>query len=242
MASPTSDAPALLDVPVVADGCFVLSHRLTEWVSRAPTMEEDVAIANIALDLLGQARGLYATFGDEDQLAYFRDAEDFRNPVICELANADFGHTMLRLLFVSSWLSQVWGAWVSHPDERVRGVAEKAVKENAYHLRHARAWVVRLGDGTAESHARMLSALSELVPFVADLGSSGFESSVSESLVVATLPSLHELGGFPSENSPLRSHRDASAAPSKPASPTPDLVELLSEMQTLARAHPGVTW
>jgi len=164
MASPTSD------VLTVADGCLLLSHRLTEWISNAPTMEEDVAIGNIALDLLGQARGLYATFhgtevGDEDQLAYFRDADQWRNPVICELANGDFGHTMLRLLYVSTWLREVWQGWLDHPDEQIRGVAEKAVKENAYHLRHAGSWVTRLDDGTDESRERMAAARAMLAPY-----------------------------------------------------------------------------
>jgi ring-1,2-phenylacetyl-CoA epoxidase subunit PaaC len=171
MASPTSDS---YDVLTIADACLVWSHRLTEWISNAPSMEEDVAIGNIALDLLGQARGLYAVLdqqglGSEDQLAYFRHADGWRNPVICELDNGDFGHTMLRLLLVSEWLRDVWTAWSEEPDERVRGVAEKAIKENAYHLRHARSWVTRLEDGTVESQARMAAAHEALDPYAADL-------------------------------------------------------------------------
>jgi ring-1,2-phenylacetyl-CoA epoxidase subunit PaaC len=200
MVSPTSDS--LPDIGVVADACFITSHRLTEWVSCAPTMEEDVAIGNIALDLLGQARGLYAVLGDEDQLAYFRDAADWRNPVICELANGDFGHTMLRLLFISEWLAQVWSQLAHSDNDQIRGVAEKAIKENAYHLRHAGNWVTRLEDGTGESMRRMAAAREELSPYAVDLTGAG----------------------------PPR-ERDHSV-----------LTELLGEMQSLARAHPGATW
>jgi ring-1,2-phenylacetyl-CoA epoxidase subunit PaaC len=200
MASPTSEP--LPDIAVVADACFITSHRLTEWVSNAPTMEEDVAIGNIALDLLGQARGLYAVLGDEDQLAYFRDAPDWHHPVICELPNGDFAHTMLRLLFISEWLSQVWPQLSQSDNEHVRGVAEKAIKENAYHLRHAGNWVVRLEDGTEESMRRMTAARNELSPYAADL---------------------------------------TDVRPPQQRDRT-DLIELLAEMQALARTHPGATW
>ncbi|HET7311081.1 MAG TPA: 1,2-phenylacetyl-CoA epoxidase subunit PaaC, partial [Mycobacteriales bacterium] len=139
--SPTSD-PLL----TVADGCLVLSHRLSEWMSNAPTMEEDIALGNIALDLLGQARGLLQLLADEtgvteDELAYFREPQEWRNPLMCELPNGDFAFTMLRLLFASAWLAEVWPTLSGD----AAGVAEKAVKENAYHLRHAASWVVRLG-------------------------------------------------------------------------------------------------
>jgi ring-1,2-phenylacetyl-CoA epoxidase subunit PaaC len=220
MASPTSELP---DVSVIADGCFIASHRLTEWVSNAPSMEEDVAIGNIALDLLGQARGLFTVLGDEDQLAYFRDAADWHNPVICELPNGDFGHTMLRLLFVSEWLGLVWAQLAAHDDEQVRGVAAKAIKENAYHRRHARNWVVRLGDGTEDAHRRMQTALDELWPYVGEIADRRWLESVSEVLAVATIQSLP-------------------ATTASPGAHTPQLADLLAHMQSLARAHPGATW
>src|SRR3954454_14528878 len=134
--SPTSDQPSVVITDegrllTIADGCLLVSHRLSEWMSNAPTMEEDIALGNIALELLGQARGLLQTLGDEDRLAYFRDPQEFRNPVICELPNGDFGHTILRQLFVDAWLAEVWPALVADTtvDAAVRGVAEKAVKE-----------------------------------------------------------------------------------------------------------------
>src|SRR3954468_8790179 len=159
--SPTSDpAPGVITdegrLPTIADGCLLLSHRLSEWMSNAPTMEEDIALGNIALDLLGQARGLLQLVGDEDQLAYFREPQEFRNPLICELPNGDFAFTLLRQLFVDTWLAPVGPRLApTWSDERVRGVAEKAIKENAYHRRHSSSWVIRLGDGTDESRRRM---------------------------------------------------------------------------------------
>jgi ring-1,2-phenylacetyl-CoA epoxidase subunit PaaC len=221
MASPTSEAP-LPEVPTVADACLIASHRLTEWVSNAPTMEEDVALGNIALDLLGQARGLYGVLGNEDRLAYFRDAGQWHNPVICELPNGDFGHTMLRQLFLDYWFEHVWTAWLGHDDEVVRGVAEKAVKENAYHRRHSHSWVVRLGDGTDESHRRMTVALDALWPYVGPLAVVGWLDSVRGTLDLA------ELGSLRSPLPRVDGH--------------PHLPELLADMQSLARAHPGAAW
>src|SRR5438270_819212 len=173
----------------IADGCLLLSHRLSEWMSNGPTMEEDIALGNIALDLLGQARGLLALVGEEtgvteDELAYFREPHEFRNPLICELPNGDFAFTMLRLLFVSAWLAEVWPA----VDGDAAGVAEKAVKENVYHLRHAASWVMRLGDGTEESHRRMLVALDELWPYRGEVASDAWYARIEPVLAEATLP------------------------------------------------------
>lgn len=222
MASPTSDPAPLPDIWTVADGCLLASHRLSEWVSNAPTMEEDVAIGNIALDLLGQARGLLSHLGDEDQLAYFRDAADFRNPVICELPNGDFAHTMLRALFIDVWLADVWRAFATNEDDAVRGVAEKATKENAYHRRHSSAWVVRLGDGTEESHRRITQALDELWPYSGEIAVDGWYDGVAAVLSEATLP--------------------PPTSPPSPPGHTDHLATLLGEMQSLAREHPGVSW
>jgi ring-1,2-phenylacetyl-CoA epoxidase subunit PaaC len=223
MALPTSEAAALPTVEVVADACLIASHRLTQWVSNAPTMEEDVAIGNIALDLLGQSRGLLSQLGDEDQLAYFRDASEFHHPVICELPNGDFGHTMLRQLFLDCWLRQVWDAFATNESSVVRGVAEKAIKENRYHLRHSSAWVVRLGDGTDESHRRMNAALEQLWPYCAPIAVDGWHDAVAPVLIEATLP--------------IPRFDDV-----EPIVHTEHLSELLAEMQSLARAHPGASW
>jgi ring-1,2-phenylacetyl-CoA epoxidase subunit PaaC len=223
MASPTSE-----DILVVADGCLLLSHRLSEWVAKAPTMEEDVALGNIALDLLGQARGLFSHVGDEDQLAYFRDSAEFRNPLICELPNGDFGHAMVRQLFVDAWLADLWPAWSDADDDTVRGVAQKAVKENAYHLRHSAGWVVRLGDGTEESRQRMQQAVSDLWPYRGELATDGWHERVVDILSEGTL-------GVPPADAWSQSGGTTGRH-------TEHLGYLLAEMQSLARAHPGATW
>ena len=213
----------------VADGCLVLSHRLSEWMSNAPTMEEDIALGNIALDLLGQARGLLQLLGaetgvTEDELAYFREPQEWRNPLMCELPNGDFAFTMLRLLFVSAWLAEVWPTLSGD----AVGVAEKAVKENAYHLRHSSSWVVRLGDGTDESHRRMLTAIDALWPYRGELDSPAWHDRVAAVLTEATLP-VPPADSWTQRNSADGWH-------------TEHLGYLLAEMQSLARAHPGASW
>jgi ring-1,2-phenylacetyl-CoA epoxidase subunit PaaC len=236
MASATSEpaAAAVPDLQALADGCLVLSHRLSEWMSSAPTLEEDIALGNIALDLLGQARGLLQLLGDnagvtEDRLAYFREPQEFRNPLVCELPNGDFAHTMLRQLLADAWLAGVWPALAAtSADPAVRGVAEKAVKENAYHLRHSASWVVRLGDGTEESHARMRAALEALWPYRGEIASDGWYDRVEPVLVEATLP-LPPRDGWMQRSSADGWH-------------TEHLGYLLAEMQSLARAHPEATW
>ena len=226
MVSATSE---VTDLQFLADGCLVLSHRLSEWMSNAPTMEEDIALGNIALDILGQARGLLQILGDEDQLAYFREPQEFRNPLICELPNGDYAHTMLRQLFVDNWLGLVWPQLASTAtDDRVRGVAEKAIKENAYHRRHSASWVVRLGDGTDESHARMETALEALWPYRGEIAVDGWYDAIEPVLTEATLTT-------PARDS--WTHRSSEAN-----FHTEHLGFLLAEMQSLARAHPGAQW
>jgi len=220
---------ATSELQQLADGCLVISHRLSEWMSNAPTMEEDIALGNVALDLLGQARGLLQVLGDEDQLAYFREPQEFRNPVICELPNGDFAFTMLRQLFVDTWLGQVWPELAAAAsDERVRGVAEKAIKENAYHRRHSTSWVLRLGDGTDESHRRMQTALDELWPYRGEIASDAWYDAIEPVLAEATLT-------MPARDAwTQRSSADGWH--------TEHLGYLLAEMQSVARAHPGATW
>jgi ring-1,2-phenylacetyl-CoA epoxidase subunit PaaC len=198
-------------------------------MSNAPTMDEDIALGNIALDLLGQARGLLQVLGDEDELAYFREAQEFRNPLICELPNGDFAHTMVRQLFVDCWLGRVWPALAATAtDERVRGVAEKAVKENAYHRRHSTSWVLRLGDGTDESHQRTQTALDALWPYRGEIADDDWYDTVEPTLTEATL---------------IVPARDAATQRSSADGwHTEHLGYLLAEMQSLARAHPGAQW
>ena len=241
MVSATSDVETdgtTIDLWTVADGCLVLSHRLSEWMSNAPTMEEDIALGNIALDLLGQARGLLQHLADglgseegpvtEDALAYFREPQEFRNPVLCELPNGDFGHTLLRQLFADAWLEGVWARLATTAGGAVRGVAEKAIKENAYHLRHSSTWVIRLGDGTEESHERMLAALDALWPYRGEIADDAWYDRVEPVLAEATL-SIPSRDAWTQRSSLDGWHSE-------------HLGYLLAEMQSLARAHPGAQW
>lgn len=160
----------------LADDHLILGHRLSEWCGHAPMLEEDLAMPNIALDLLGQARALYTYAGavenkgrDEDAIAYNRIEREYTNLLLCERANGDFAHTMLRQLFFSLFMHNFWQAALSSSDETVAAIAGKAVKESDYHVRHTAQWVIRLGDGTEESAERTAQALRQLTPYLKEL-------------------------------------------------------------------------
>ena len=145
----------------VADDCLVLSHRLAQWSSWAPTLEDDIALTNIALDLLGQARAMYArtaeldgTGRSEDDYAFLRDEREFVNCLLVEQENGDFAMTIVRQLLCSTFQLAQWQALTQSTDEQVAAIAAKAVKESTYHRDHATDWTMRLGDGTDESHQR----------------------------------------------------------------------------------------
>jgi ring-1,2-phenylacetyl-CoA epoxidase subunit PaaC len=160
----------------LGDDALILAQRLSEWASRAPEIEEDIALTNIALDLLGQARALLDYAGTveaagrgEDDLAYLRTERDFRNVHLVEQENGDFAHTIARQLFFSTYQLFLYEELISSRDETLAGVAAKGVKEAAYHHDHALQWTVRLGDGTDESRQRMQAAVDRLWPFTAEL-------------------------------------------------------------------------
>jgi ring-1,2-phenylacetyl-CoA epoxidase subunit PaaC len=156
-----ADDPLLLYALRRADDALILGHRLSEWCGHAPMLEEDMALANVALDLLGQARELYSYAAkvegkgnDEDRLAYLRDERQYRNLLLLEQPNGDFARTMVRQLFYSAFADPYWRAMMASKDATLAAIAAKSEKESAYHLRHSAEWVIRLGDGTAESHRR----------------------------------------------------------------------------------------
>ncbi|MCW2598330.1 MAG: phenylacetate-CoA oxygenase, PaaI subunit [Frankiales bacterium] len=230
------------------DDCLVLGQRLCEWAARSPQLEEDVALLNIALDLLGSARSLLSQVGDEDQLAFLRDEPAFTNAQIMELDNGDFGRTMARQLLVSGYQVLLWEALSSSADEGLAGVAGKAVKEAAYHLDHAHSWVVRLGDGTEESHARMQAGLDDVWPYALEL----FEADdVVTSLVaqgIAADPEVLEPAWRATVEKVLT--EATLGVPSSDWRPTggrhglhtEPFGYLLAEMQHLQRTHPGASW
>ncbi len=173
MAEPDPLAEYLLRL---GDNCLILGHRLSEWCGHAPILEEDIALANIALDLIGQARALYTYAGevegaghDEDKLAYRRDAPQFRNILLVEQPNGDFAVTIARQLLYSAFMDPYWRAMTTSKDATLAAIAAKAEKETAYHLRHSAEWLIRLGDGTEESHRRAQDALDELWMYTGEL-------------------------------------------------------------------------
>lgn len=160
----------------LADDALVLGHRLSEWSSRAPTLEEDIALSNIGLDLVGQARSLYAYAGrlegngrDEDALAFGRNANHYLNLQLVERPNGDFAATMARQLFYSTFAELFWSAMKQSKDAELSGIAAKAEKECVYHVRHSAEWVIRLGDGTDESRTRMQREIDEAWMFTGEL-------------------------------------------------------------------------
>jgi len=239
----------------LADDALIASHRLAEWVARAPQLEEDVALGNIALDLLGQARLLLQYAGSlsdppvsEDDLAYFRDERAFRNVSLVERANGDFAVTMARLLVLAAYQHELYARLAHSTDETLAAVAAKAVKEVDYHRDHARQWVLRLGDGTAESHARMQAALDAEWPWAAEL----FDASgLAPELVadgVAIDPAELEAPVLDWVRAVVREATltEPAVAPAvstgRDGRHTEALGYLLAEMQHLARSHPGATW
>ena len=160
----------------LADNALILSHRLQEWCAHAPELEEDIALANIGLDHLGQARALYTYAGqiegkgrDEDDLAFLREERDYKNLLLVEQPNGDFAQTMLRQFLFDAYNLLFMEALTRSKDEELAAIAGKAVKEVRYHLRHSSAWVVRLGDGTDESHKRMIDAIDALWMYTGEM-------------------------------------------------------------------------
>lgn len=168
-----ADSTLVTQLIRLADDHLILGHRLSEWCGHAPMLEEDLAMPNIALDLIGQSRALYSYAGvtenkgrDEDTIAYKRLEREYTNLLICERRNGDFAHTMLRQLFFSLFMEKYWQASLSSTDKTIAAIAGKAVKESDYHVRHTAEWVIRLGDGTNESARRTTIALEQLTPYV----------------------------------------------------------------------------
>jgi ring-1,2-phenylacetyl-CoA epoxidase subunit PaaC len=222
------------------DDALVAAQRLAQWCSRAHEMEEDVALANIALDQLGAARLLLSYAGElegagrgEDQLAYLRDDREFRNVLLVELPNGDFAVTIAKLLFLAAYQLDRYRQLAAGDDQRLAGIGAKAAKESAYHLDHAALWTLRLGDGTEQSHRRMQVAVDEIWPYTHELFEgnelrTGWLAAVEPVLTEATLTRPADGGWAPGGG------RDGRH--------TEHLSYLLAEMQVLHRAHAGASW
>jgi ring-1,2-phenylacetyl-CoA epoxidase subunit PaaC len=237
----------------LGDDALVLAQRLGEWVARAPQLEEDVALANIALDLLGQARTLLGYAGtvegagrDEDDLAYLRDDREFRNVQLVELPNGDFAVTMARQLVFSAYQHELYAALTGSADATLAGLAGKAVKEVAYHRDHATQWVLRLGDGTPLSRARMQAGLDQVWPYVDEL----FDPADATSLLpgvaadpAALRPGWQRYVGSVLDQATLRPPEPRwRSRGGRSGLHTEHLGHLLAEMQHLHRSHPGASW
>ncbi|BCH20642.1 1,2-phenylacetyl-CoA epoxidase subunit PaaC [Mesorhizobium sp. L-8-3] len=249
------ETPHVLYVLRRADDALVLGHRLSEWCGHAPMMEEDMALANMALDLIGQARSLYAHAGeieaaghDEDAFAYRRDEHDYRNLLLVEQPNGDFARTILRQFLYAAFADLYWRAMMASKDATLSAVAAKAEKEMAYHVRHTAEWVIRLGDGTDESRRRILDALELLWPFTGEL----FEVDEADRAVIeagigvdpeelrvawreAIRPVFEEAGlAVPADGWMQKGGRSGRHSE--------HLGHLLTELQYVQRAVPGAVW
>ncbi len=239
----------------MADDCLVLSHRLAQWSSRAPSLEDDVALTNIALDELGQARALYArtaeldgTGRSEDDYAFLRDEREFVNCLLVEQENGDFATTIVRQLLFTAYQHAQWRALVESPDEPVAAIAAKAIKEATYHRDHAVDWTLRLGDGTDESHRRMETALAALWPYTAELFEADDLTADLVAMGVAADPALLRSEWEPFIDGVLReatlARPEVTWAPAggRRGLHTECFGYMLAEMQHLHRSHPGVSW
>lgn len=246
------EEPLLDTLVALADDHLVLGHRLSEWCGHAPMLEEDLAMPNMALDMLGQARALYSYAAElegrgrtEDDIAYLRADREYRNCLLVERPNVDFAHTMLRQFYFSAFMQPYWQATTASSDETLAAIAAKAVKEIAYHVRHAGEWVIRLGDGTEESAKRMQAAVNSLHPYTKELFGptragvdlalvpdrmgmrARWEATVQEVFAEARLE-------IPEVPFPLSGGREGRHGE--------EFGYLLAELQYMQRTYPGLTW
>ena len=250
-----SSDPSVRYLLRLGDTCLIHAQRLGEWCGHAPILEEDIALTNIALDLIGQARGILTRAGqldgrqlDEDKLAFLRDERDYLNPTLVELPRGDFAITTVRNLMVAALLELLWTRLQASSDAEVAAVAGKAVKEARYHHMHAADWLVRLGDGTAESRRRIEAALNRLWPYSRELfepdavddaaAASGLGprwADLREPWLAAMRDALGAAGlDVPQDTSFLSSGRLGIHSE--------HMGHMLAEMQYLQRSYPGGAW
>jgi ring-1,2-phenylacetyl-CoA epoxidase subunit PaaC len=250
-----SETPLVLYALRRADDALILGHRLSEWCGHAPMMEEDMALANMGLDLLGQARELYSYAADvegkgndEDKFAYLRDVRQYRNLLLLEQPNGDFARTIARQFFYAAFADLYWRAMMNSRDATLAAIAAKSEKESAYHVRHCSEWMVRLGDGTDESHRRAQTAVDDLWAYTGEM----FEVDVSERGLIdagiaidpATLRQgwLETVSNVLGEATLTLPNSDWMQQGGRSGRHSEHLGHLLSELQSMQRTFPGAAW
>ena len=239
----------------LGDNALILGQRLSEWCGHGPVLEEDIALANIALDLIGQARLMLSHAAllegqrrDEDALAYLRDANQFKNFTLLELPNGDFAFTIARNVLFSTYQCQLWQALSDSSDTELAAIAAKSIKESRYHLRHSGEWLIRLGDGTEESHRRAQAAVNELWPYTAEMfvDLPGDAELVSSAVAVAPssldAPWREEVAGWLADATLSTPVATRFMSGGRRGLHSEHFGFLLAEMQVLHRAHPGAKW
>ena len=246
----------------LADSSLIMGHRLSEWTGHGPMLEQDMAITNIALDLIGQSRNFYqyaATMANsisengkiitEDDLAYLRNAGEFKNLLISELPNGDWGKTILKIFFFSAWQYFFYQKLIDSSDAQLAAIAEKSLKEVTYHLKWSSEWVIRLGDGTKESHERMEKSLEELWPYTGEMFEpTDYENEAANNRVGVTVSDIknnwqNKIKMILEEATlPLPKKDTWMHTGGKNGIHTEHLGYLLAEMQFLQRAYPGCQW
>lgn len=239
----------------LADNALILGHRNSEWCGHGPVLEQDIAISNIALDLLGQARNFYQYAAEcsgngatEDSLAYLREVVDFKNNLLAELPNGDWAHTILRQFFFSNYQYLLYQQLQRSSDGRIAAIAEKSLKEVTYHLRWSSEWVIRLGDGTEESHERIKNALEYLWPYAGELTTSApYETAATADGTGADVSKLREqwlqkVSSVFEEATLTVPEMGWMQSGGKTGRHTEHLGYILAEMQYLQRAYPGAEW
>jgi ring-1,2-phenylacetyl-CoA epoxidase subunit PaaC len=251
----TRDEALLRYVLRLGDLSLVLGQRLGEWVGHSPALEEDLGLANIALDLIGQARFLLGYAGEiegrgrgEDQIAFLREHSEYCNPTLVEQPNGDFGQTIVRQVLIDAFQLDLYEQLTASTDERLAAVAAKAVKETRYHLRYSSGWLVRLGDGTAESHARVQTALQRLWPFTTELfAADAVDEAMTERGIAPSLAQLQtswssRMDAVLAEATLERPTDRPYAWYGKQGQHSEHLGYMLTEMQYLQRTYPGARW
>ncbi len=239
----------------IGDTSLILGQRIAEWCGHGPILEEDIALTNISLDLIGQARAFLTYAGElmdkkrsEDELAFFRNDREFRNTLLAEQPNGDFAHTIVRQLFISAFQYYFFEHLKDSKDKTFAALAEKSFKEVAYHLRHSSEWTYRLGDGTAESNSRMTDAINDLWRYTGDLFTTDeTDAELLKSGIAVDMPAVKKQWDKKIKEvlsqATLAIPEDAYVITGGiKGKHTEYLGHILSEMQILPRSFPGATW